>query len=307
MSPAAQSVLNEWSPPVWFDVATFLTAFFYLRGWLALRRSSPNLIANWRLAAFLGAMLSLWIAIGSPLAAFDEASLSVHMVQHILLMLVVPPLVLLGAPLLPLLHGLPQWFVRAILGPFLSWSPVQSLGKVLTHPLVCWILAAVALFAWHIPSLFEVALRSDAWHEVEHACFLFTSILFWWPVVQPFPSEARWPRWSIPLYLFIGMLPGSALGAFLAFCDRVLYPSYGVAVPIFGLSPLDEQIFAGSLMWVFGSLVCFVPAVFITVKLLSPQGARLSELVSVPALPARADLPERSLRTAAKVQRFYGS
>jgi cytochrome c oxidase assembly factor CtaG len=215
-------------------------------------------------------MFSLWIAIGSPLSAFDEASLTVHMIQHILLMLVVPPLVLLGAPL-PFLHALPQVFVRTTLGPFLRWPPVQSTGRFLTHPVVCWITAAAALIGWHAPSAFELALRSDAWHEVEHACFLSTSILFWWPVVQPFPSEARWPRWSIPLYLFLGTLPGGALGAFLAFCDRVIYSSYNEAPSLFGITPLQDQVFAGALMWVFGLFVCMVPAVFITLKLLSPH------------------------------------
>jgi putative membrane protein len=273
MLPAAQSVLEEWSPPLGANVAILFTILVYFRGWFALRRSSPSLFDSWRLSAFFAAMFFLWLAIGSPLAAFDEASLSVHMIQHILLMLVVPPLALLGAPALPLLHGLPQWFVRAALGPLLRWSPLQWLGKFLTHPIACWILAAIALLAWHVPAMFELALRSDAWHEVEHACFLITSLLFWWPVVQPFPSEARWPRWAIPLYLFLGMMPGSALGAFLAFCDRVLYPSYNEAPVIFGATPLQDQIFAGSLMWVFGLFVCFLPAVFITVKLLSPRVA----------------------------------
>jgi cytochrome c oxidase assembly factor CtaG len=271
MSPEAQSILKEWSPPIIINVVIFVTALLYLRGWLSLRRSSPDLLRPSRLTAFLAGMFSLWIAIGSPLSAFDEASLTVHMVQHILLMLVVPPLVLLGAPSLPFLHGLPQSFVRSTLGPFLRWAPVQSLGNFLTHPVVCWSLAAAALIGWHVPSAFELALRSEAWHEVEHACFLATSILFWWPVVQPFPSEARWPRWSMPLYLFLGTLPGGALGAFLAFCDRVLYPSYNEAPSLFVITPLQDQIFAGALMWVFGLFVCMIPAVFMTLKLLSPR------------------------------------
>jgi cytochrome c oxidase assembly factor CtaG len=271
MSPEAQSILKEWSPPIFINVAIALTAICYLRGWMTLRRSSPELFPPWRLGAFLASMFSLWIAIGSPLSAFDEASLTVHMIQHILLMLVVPPLVLLGAPSLPFLHALPQVFVRTTLGPFLRWPPVQSTGRFLTHPVVCWITAAAALIGWHAPSAFELALRSDAWHEVEHACFLSTSILFWWPVVQPFPSEARWPRWSIPLYLFLGTLPGGALGAFLAFCDRVIYSSYNEAPSLFGITPLQDQVFAGALMWVFGLFVCMVPAVFITLKLLSPH------------------------------------
>jgi putative membrane protein len=271
MSAAFQSILDEWSPPITVDVAITLTVAVYIRGWRALRNSSRGLIATWRMAMFLLGMLSLWIAIGSPLAAFDESSLSIHMVQHVLLMLIVPPLVLLGAPSLPLLHGLPQWFVRTTLGPFLRWRPVQSLGKFLTHPAVCWILAAIALIAWHVPAAFDLALRSEAWHDVEHACFLLTSILFWWPVVQPFPSEPRWPRWSVPLYLFLGMLPGSALGAFLTFCDRVLYPSYTENNPIFGMTALQDQIFAGALMWTVGFFVCIIPAVILTVQLLSPR------------------------------------
>ena len=271
MSPEAQTLWNEWSPPFTLDVVIVLSCVFYVRGWLALQRSSRGLISSGRLAAFLAGMFSLWFAIGSPLSAFDEASLTVHMVQHILLMLVVPPLVLLRAPALPFLHGLPQWFVKAVLGPFLRWSPVQAIGRFLTHPMVCWILAAVALIAWHVPAAFELALRSDFWHEIEHVCFLSTSFLFWWPVVQPFPSEARWHRWTIPLYLFLGMLPSGALGAFLSFCDRVLYPSYLHSTPIFQISPLADQVFAGALMWVVGTFVCLGPAFAITVQLLSPR------------------------------------
>lgn len=283
MSPAVQSLLNEWSPPIALDVILLLIAIVYLRGWLSLRGSSPGLFPGTKLAAFWAGMFSLWVAIGSPLSAFDDASLTAHMVQHILLMLVVPPLVLLGSPALPLLHGFPQWFVRFVLGPFLRSRPVQAVGKALVQPLVCWILAAVAMIGWHVPSAFELALRSDFWHEVEHICFLSTSILFWWPVIQPFPSEARWPRWAIPVYLFLGMFPSSAVGAFLAFYDRVLYPSYRQAPALFVNSALADQVLAGSLMWVLGMFVCFVPAVVITLNLLSPQGIQASSSVPVSA------------------------
>ena len=287
MSVEALSIYKEWSPPLTLNVAILLTTLFYTRGWISLRGTSPGLFPVKRLVAFLAGMLSLWMAIGSPLSAFDEASLTVHMVQHILLMLVVPPLVLLGAPSLPLLHGLPQWFVRTTLGPVLRWRPVRDLGTFLTHPIVCWILASIALVAWHVPPAFDLALRSDLWHEIEHACFLSTSILFWWPVVQPFPSEARWPRWSIPLYLFFGMLPGSGLGAFLAFCDRTLYAGYRESPSIFGITSLQDQIIAGALMWVLGVFICLIPAISITVTLLSPRIAeRVNPLsISLPNLP----------------------
>jgi putative membrane protein len=269
MTPDAQAILESWSAPVGVNVSLCLVALVYTLGWFRIRTFFPNLIPAWRLAAFLAGVVSLWLAVGSPLEAFDDVSLSVHMGQHLLLMAVAPPLVLLGAPVLPLLRGLPRWAARGIIGRIFSWTPVKRLAHVLTDPAVCWIAASAALIAWHIPAAFELALRSESWHKVEHLCFFATSLMFWWPVIQPFPSVARWPGWSIPLYLFLGTLPGGALGAFLTFCDRVLYPTYANAQVIFHLSPLEDQVFAGALMWVFGTFAYMGPAVILTVRLLS--------------------------------------
>jgi cytochrome c oxidase assembly factor CtaG len=270
MSPEAQAILHSWTSPIWVDMTLSLTALVYVRGWLRIRSLLPDVIPIWRLAAFLTGLLSLWMAIGSPLEAFDDVSLAAHMVQHLFLMAVTPPLVLLGAPSLPFLRGLPQWIVRRVVGPVLRCAPVKWLGHILTNPAICWLVATIALIGWHVPAAFELALRSDAWHDVEHICFLTTSLLFWWPAIQPFPSGSTWPRWSIPLYLFLGTLPGGTLGAFLTFCDRVLYPSYAAAPRVFGVSPLEDQVIAGALMWVFGTFVYTVPAIAITLQILSP-------------------------------------
>jgi putative membrane protein len=284
MSPAIQTVLQSWVLPVPVTLFLVIMALVYLRGWSRLHGLLPNVISVWQLAAFMSGLFALWIAVGSPLAAFDDELLSIHMIQHILLMAVAPPLILLGAPALPLLHGLPQMFVRSGLGPVLRWPPVQWVGHTLTHPIFCWVAATVALIGWHTPTAFEFALRSDFLHEIEHACFFVTSILFWWPVIQPWPSVARWPRWSIPLYLFIGMMANDALSAFLAFCDRVLYASYASASPLFAISPLDDQALAGALMWVFGSFVYLIPAVVITLQILSPCGSHSHNLSNTQAI-----------------------
>jgi putative membrane protein len=273
MSPAIKTVLQSWAVPLPVTLVLIAAAVVYLRGWHRLRSLLPNVLSGWRLAGFMSGLFALWIAVGSPLAAFDDDLLSIHMVQHILLMVVAPPLILLGAPALPLLHGLPQKFVRSGLGPLLRWPPIQRLGHVITHPVVCWLAAMVALIGWHTPSAFEFALRSDSWHEFEHTCFFATSILFWWPVVQPWPSVPRWPRWFIPLYLFLGMMANDALSAFLAFYDRVLYPSYAAASRPFPISPLEDQALAGAMMWVFGSFVYLLPAVVITLRMLSPNSS----------------------------------
>jgi putative membrane protein len=270
MTPDAQTILRDWSPPVALNLILFLTVLVYVRGWFRLHRAFPNLFSFARLAAFVGGVFSLVLAIGSPLEAFDDASLSMHMVQHLLLMLVAPPLVLLGQPLVPLLRGLPRSLVRYAIGPLFRWAPVQAAGRRITQPAFCWLVAGVALIAWHIPAAFELALRSEAWHQAEHISFYATSLLFWWPVVLPFPSKAQWPRWSVPLYLFLGSLPGGALGAFLIFSDRVIYPSYASAAMLFRVAPFEDQVIAGALMWLFGSTVYLIPAVLITIQMLSP-------------------------------------
>ena len=268
----AKDALHSWSPPIPITLALIVAAIVYSRGWLRRRNAFPNEIPVWRFYSFMGGLFALWIAVGSPLEAFDDELLSIHMVQHILLMAVAPPLILLGAPALPILHGLPQFFVRGALGPLLRWSPVQWLARIFTHPVFCWLAATIVLIGWHTPRAFELALHSQSWHEVEHACFFTASILFWWPVVQPWPSVARWPRWSIPLYLFLGTIANDIVSAFLALYDRVLYPSYASTPRLFNISPLDDQAFAGAMMWVFGTFVYLVPAVAITMQILSPAG-----------------------------------
>ena len=271
MNSDTQAVLQTWSAPVGLDVALCLVSLIYARGWFRLRVGAPKLISGWRFAAFLVGVLSMWIAIGSPVEAFDDVSLTVHMVQHLLLMTVAPPLILLGAPALPLLRGLPQPIARGIAGPFLRWSVVKQLGHFGTRPGICWLAGTCALIGWHVPAVFELALRWDWLHELEHATFFGAGLLFWWPVVQPWPSLARWPRWSIPLYLFGATLPCDALSGFLAFCDRVVYSSYLSAPGVFGFSPLQDQECAAALMWTCVTIIFLVPAVLVTLEILSPQ------------------------------------
>jgi len=274
VTPEFQSALHSWSPPIGVNAAIVLSLAIYVRGWLRIRHAGANALPPSRLAAFACGMFALWLAIGSPLEALDDSSLFAHMVQHLLLMLAAPPLILLGAPALPFLHGLPSWFVRGPLGTFLRSRAVQKFGEFITEPLFCWLAAMVVMIGWHVPSAFELALRSDGWHEVEHACFFLTSILFWWPVVQPWPSLARWPRWTMPIYLLLGMIAGSAVSAYMVFSEAVLYPSYQQAPRIFRLTPIDDQAAAGGLMWFTMTIAFLIPAVVIMVRYLSPTRTR---------------------------------
>src|SRR5580704_19766041 len=244
-----------------------VVALAYVRGWHRLRSS----LSGWHLAAFLSGVFAVWAAVGSPLAALHHQLLTAHMVQHLLLMTVAAPLILLRAPAIVLLHGLPQHLLLTIQGPFLRSPLVQWFGRIVTHPVFCWLAATAAVIGWHVPSLFELAMQSGAWHEVELLCFLAAGLLFWWPVVQLWPSLARWPEWGIPLYLFVATLPCDALSAFLTFCGRVVYPHFVSAHRPFVITALGDQECAGALMWVWVTFAYLAPGAVITIKMLSPQ------------------------------------
>jgi ferredoxin len=147
----------------------------------------------------------------------------------------------------------------------------------------------VAYLGWHVPAAYELALRSDAWHEVEHACFLATSLLFWWTVLQPWPSRPRWSRWTAVPYLITADLVNTALSALLAFSPRVFYPTYATAPRVLELTPMQDQAAAGAFMWVVGSAIYWVPAIGITLVLVSTRKPRHA-LVAIGGAPAAGKL-----------------
>ena len=277
MPPSVPIALESWSCPVGLTFALVLAGFLYLRGWLRLHAASVNAIPSWRAGSFFLGLFLIWLAVGSPLASFDEELLTVHMVQHLLLMTVAPPLILVGAPVMPLLHALPRKFLQSILGPLFRSPAMRRIGRVLSQPPFCWLAAAAALLVWHVPAAFTLGLQSEAWHAVEHACFLGSGFLFWWPVVQPWPSVPRWPRWSMLVYLFLATLPCDILSAFLAFCDRVVYTVYLSTPKHFAISALEDQQCAGALMWTCVTIVYLLAAAILATRLLSARNCHEDE------------------------------
>ena len=268
MSAAMQAVFDTWSLPIWLTLTILLTALLYLRGWFAIRKTRREQFNGWRLASFLFGLTVLWLAIGSPLDAFADVLLSAHMVEHLLLMSVVPPLLLLGLPVVPLLRGLPILTRKAILGHLLRFPPLRRLGHWLVLPTVAWLAMNLTFLAWHVPAAYDFALNHENWHDFEHICFLATSLLFWWCILQPWPSAQHRQTWSLLLYLVAADLVNTALSAFLAFCNRPVYAFYLEHPNPFNVSPLSDQILGAVIMWVFGSVVFLVPAIAISVKLL---------------------------------------
>lgn len=269
-----QSVMDDWSLPVWLTLGIALTALIYLRGWFALRKTRHEQFTGWRLLSFMAGLACLWAAIGSPLDAFADVLLSAHMVEHLVLMSVVPPLVLLGLPVVPLLRGLPFILRKRVAGPFLRLKPLRRLAHWLVLPTVAWLAMNLTFLAWHVPGAYDFALEHENWHDFEHICFLFTSLLFWWCILRPWPATRRRQDWSILLYLVAADLVNTALSAFLAFCNRPVYAFYLDHPNPFQIEPLPDQVLGAVIMWVVGSLAFLIPAAAIAFELLQPSQNR---------------------------------
>jgi len=259
-------------------ILTSFAALVYLRGWFHFRSTSLNIIEAWRAGSFVLGLFSIWVALASPIATWDKALLTGHMIQHLLLMTFAAPLILLSEPVMLLLHGLPRRFVRSIIGPLFRWRSVQQPGRGLAQPAICWLAAVGALLVWHVPDVFTLGMQSELWHAVEHASFLGTGLLFWWPVVQPWPSVSRRPDWSIVLYLFLATLPCDVLSAFLVFSERVAYPVYLSTSGQSSLSVLADQQCAGALMWTCVTIVYLVAGAIVSTHLLLPQISAPTEI-----------------------------
>ncbi len=260
--------------PYGVTLLLLLTLVIYLRGWQALGRTRPDQIPAWRAACFAGGIVAVWAALASPLDALSGVLLTAHMIQHLLLMSVAPPLLVLGAPVVPMLRGLPRYFVREGLGPFFTLRPVRAIEQLLHSRVFAWLVLNVTFIGWHVPAAYGLALRSPGWHEVEHVCFLLTSILFWWHIVAPWPTLYTASRWLLLPFLLSADLVNTALSASLAFSGKVFYREYASVPRFFGLSVMDDQVAAGSLMWVVGSVSFLGAAMLTTVALLSRKGER---------------------------------
>src|SRR5579864_2263110 len=253
MNPTLDAFLRSWPSEPWVLFSLLLTGGVYLRGWLALHRRDARRWPRGQPVAFCAGLSAIFLALASPIEPFTSLLLQVHMLQHLLLMMIAPSLLWLGAPLFPLLLGLPRSVRRHWAAPLFRWPALRKTFEMATHPVPALLLFTTATVLWHLPPLYELALGSSGWHYFQHTCFLGTALLFWYPVIRPYPSRPRWPLWLLIPYLILADLQNTVLSAVLTFSDAPLY-SYYVNRPRLGnLSLLEDQAAAGVLMWVPGS------------------------------------------------------
>jgi cytochrome c oxidase assembly factor CtaG len=221
--------------------------------------------------------MAVFVALVSPLHPVSSELLWVHMVQHVLLVLVAAPLLVLGAPIVPMTLALPLSWRRTIR----RWGRIGLLrwaGRLLTRPPVAWVLSVAVLWAWHAPGPYDAAVRNEGIHALEHISFLATAILFWWMAIRP-DARRRLFGGSEVLYVFTAGIQSGALGAVLTFAGSPLYPAYADTVGRWGLTPLQDQQLAGLIMWIPAGLVYVVAAgaLFVRWLLAMEREARRAE------------------------------
>lgn len=215
----------------------------------------------WRTAAFLAGLSALLVALVSQVDALATELFSVHMVQHMLLTVVAAPLLLVGAPIRPLLRGLPRWMRSGLVRPLARSRWLRRSLHLIRHPLVAGALYVGGLYAWHVPALYDAALRDGRVHVAEHLWFLVSALVFWSVVIDPVPFRGTLGyAGRLPYLLVAGAAQNTVLGGVLSFSSLLLYGSYTHSPERFGIDPLSDQRIGGAIMWVAGDIVFLAAA-----------------------------------------------
>lgn len=255
LPPEPHDLPGAWSfePAVLLGLA--LLGWAYGRGVAAVwgRAGVGRGVRRWQAAAFAAGLAALFVALVSPLDALGAALFAAHMLQHMLLVLVAALLFVLGAPERAVLWALPGP-ARGRAGAWGRAAAIRWAWRAITKPFVVWALHAAAIWAWHIPSLYQAALRNQLVHGLEHASFLGTGLLFWWVLARP-PEHGGLDRGLGVLFLFTTALQSGVLGALMTFTPTPWYPAYRASTAAWGLTPLEDQQLAGLIMWVLGGLI----------------------------------------------------
>jgi len=241
LHPAAQVGWTRFT--VHWSTVIGLLAFGALYAWRARRMpAGASPLTRGRRALFVAGLVAIFLALNGWLHDLSDYYLfSAHMVQHLVLTFVAVPFLIMGTP---------GWMLRPlldvpVLGPVLRWT---------THPFRCYVIFNVIVAAWHLPVLYNQAMASHEVHIVQHLMFMAGSALMWWPVLSPLPEL---PRLSYPLqmlYLFLLSIPMSMVAVYIVYANEVLYPAYASAPRIIPLSPMQDQLLGGLIMWIPGGL-----------------------------------------------------
>jgi len=241
------------------SLALFLVAYLYFNG-LGRWTQPSHPINRWQKLSFFAGLLAIFLALQSPIDPLAEHQFSFHQAQHLLLRMIGPLLVLGGAPLTPMLRGLPRWALRGIVRPVVKDQIARRVYNWFTNPVVTTFVFLGTLYLWQVPTLHDMAVRNDLVHELMHITMLVSGFLFWWLVIDPKPHRSRLHYGLRVLYLGLIVIPNTVLGASIVFNSNLLYQSYYNFPQPLSMAPLTDQQVGGLLLWVIGDMMSILAA-----------------------------------------------
>jgi cytochrome c oxidase assembly factor CtaG len=295
-APTITSFVLGWSfdPTVWLP--TIVALLLWRAGVARSNRAHPDHpVDRRRTAAWVAGVVVILVALDSGIARYDTTLFSVHMVQHLLLTLVATPLLGLAGPITLLLQASSPATRRRWILPVLH----SRVMRVVSFPVVAWILFAAVMWGTHFSALFDASLETPALHYLEHALYLATSALFWWPIVGPDPAPWRMPPAVRPLYVGLQMAQNTFLAVAIYMAGEPMYAHYVTTVRAWGPTPLADQQVAGGIMWLGGDLV-FLHAILLLVAGWMRDEERRAPAEDRRLEPERAAIREREARLAAR-------
>lgn len=279
MDPITSATLRSWEWRAEVLIPLIVAGVVYFVGWRRLRlrgQRRASLANGWRLLAYWLGIALIALALLSPIDVLASQLFFMHMIQHLLLVMLAPPLLMLANPMPFLLWGLPSGLRRRA-GRVLSsvlhrQSSSRRYLRAVTGPGVAWMLFVIFLIGWHDPNLYQAALRSDVVHDFEHLTFFGTAMLYWWHVVGAGPHiHKRFSRPARVMYVIAAIPPNMLTGIAIAFAGQVIY-TYYLSVPrLWGMTALDDQTLAGVIMWVPGSMMYIIAVLILTARWLQGE------------------------------------
>lgn len=288
MDPVNKAILLSWNWRVEIILTLVLAGVLYTRGWVLLRRRTkpqkrkrrsgqPHpLTAVWRLISYLSGLAVLGISLMSPIDVLGGQLFFMHMIQHLLMIMIAPVLLLSANPMAVTLWGLPRP-VRQPVGKGLSFvlnsdSQYRSWIKAATAPGIVWLLWVIVIIGWHDPQMYNWALESEPIHDLEHITFFAVSMLYWWHVIGAGPRIHK--QFSLVgriAFVILAVPPNMLTGVIIAFSPTPIY-TYYLGVPrIWNINIMTDQILSGVIMWVPGSMMYIIAALVLIAQLLSEE------------------------------------
>ena len=291
MDPITRAVLQSWNWRLEIIIPLLLLGYLYTAGWLRLRRRTadsrrerqkirrPPLTATWRLISYLTGLVLVALALLSPIDSLGQQLFFMHMIQHLLLIMIAPPLLLIANPMPVVLWGLPdKWRLKTghAIGHILHRdSQFRHVLRTLTAPGIIWLVWVIALFGWHDPAMYNAALRYEFLHDLEHLSFFLASMLFWWHVTGAGPRvHKQFGYVGRIAFVLAAVPPNMALGVWLAFNNNVIYTYYEAVPRLWGIDALTDQRIGGVIMWIPGSMMFLLAALILTAQYLGSEESK---------------------------------